>query len=318
MADASSPLLQLVLQEGGSHNNNWGDVLNQQLQKIEAAIAGSSSIGVTAGTTALTDDQVRPALLIFTGTLTADVIVQVPARTKGWSVLRNATGNYDITVTVGGGGGYVLPRAPGSLVDLFCDSSSVRRVGGLGQTPVGGKVSHFGASNPDPTTLIPCDGAAISRANYPELFAAIGVLWGAGDGSTTFNVPNVNGRYERGWGDTAVGTYLAGTIQSHTHAASTDAQGSHQHGGTTGADYPDHAHAYTQPIFTQQGYGGAQSLPAATGTQSTGTGGATQRHQHDYTTSFAGAHVHNITVAPTGGSETRPNSYSAMVLIRAK
>lgn len=40
---------------------------------------------------------------------------------------------------------------------------------------------------------MPCNGAAISRTAYPELFAAIGTTYGEGDGSTTFNVPDAEG-----------------------------------------------------------------------------------------------------------------------------
>ena len=44
-----------------------------------------------------------------------------------------------------------------------------------------------------PSNCLPCNGAAISRTAYPELFAAIGTTYGAGDGSTTFNVPDAEG-----------------------------------------------------------------------------------------------------------------------------
>lgn len=37
-----------------------------------------------------------------------------------------------------------------------------------------------------------CDGSAIGRTDFPQLFAAIGTEWGAGDGSTTFNLPQLN------------------------------------------------------------------------------------------------------------------------------
>jgi hypothetical protein len=44
-----------------------------------------------------------------------------------------------------------------------------------------------------PTGFLPCDGSAQSRSAFPTLFAAIGTTYGAGDGSTTFNLPNVPG-----------------------------------------------------------------------------------------------------------------------------
>lgn len=48
-----------------------------------------------------------------------------------------------------------------------------------------------------------CDGAAVSRTTYAALFAAIGVVWGAGDGGTTFNVPDCRGRSRVGVGQGA-------------------------------------------------------------------------------------------------------------------
>lgn len=54
-----------------------------------------------------------------------------------------------------------------------------------------------------------CDGSAISRTLYPELFAAIGTTYGAGDG-TTFNLPNFINRTF--WGGTTSGAYLDGTL----------------------------------------------------------------------------------------------------------
>lgn len=52
-------------------------------------------------------------------------------------------------------------------------------------------IRYAGASAPD--GWLACDGAAVSRATYALLFAAIGTAYGVGDGSTTFNLPNVAG-----------------------------------------------------------------------------------------------------------------------------
>ncbi|MGR2678738.1 tail fiber protein [Chromobacterium haemolyticum] len=60
-----------------------------------------------------------------------------------------------------------------------------------------GSVVHFARSTP-PTGWIAADGSAISRSTYANLFSAIGVTHGAGDGSTTFNVPDLRGVFLRG------------------------------------------------------------------------------------------------------------------------
>lgn len=50
-----------------------------------------------------------------------------------------------------------------------------------------------------PTGWIPADGRALSRTTYAALFSAIGTAYGSGDGSTTFNVPDLRGEFLRGW-----------------------------------------------------------------------------------------------------------------------
>jgi microcystin-dependent protein len=61
-----------------------------------------------------------------------------------------------------------------------------------------GMVMHF-ASSTAPTGWLECSGAAVSRTTYASLFSAIGTLYGVGDGSTTFNLPDLRGNFIRGW-----------------------------------------------------------------------------------------------------------------------
>ncbi len=55
------------------------------------------------------------------------------------------------------------------------------------------------ATSTVPTGYLECNGAAVSRTTFAALFAAIGTTYGAGDGSTTFNVPDLRGEFVRGW-----------------------------------------------------------------------------------------------------------------------
>mgnify|MGYP001598636208 CR=1 FL=1 len=86
-----------------------------------------------------------------------------------------------------------------------------------------GAVMAFARSTA-PAGWLNCDGAAISRTTFANLFSAIGVTYGAGDGSTTFNVPDLRGEFVRGWddgrgvdADRAIGTAQADLLKSHTH-----------------------------------------------------------------------------------------------------
>lgn len=115
-----------------------------------------------------------------------------------------------------------------------------------------GFIMMFGSNTP-PTGWVLCDGSAISRTTYSDLFAVIGTTFGAGDGSTTFNVPNMKTRLPRGkdTGDTLGATGGADTINiAHTHTVNSHTHSipSHTHGvgsfwatvtGGTGAVYFD-------------------------------------------------------------------------------
>lgn len=86
-----------------------------------------------------------------------------------------------------------------------------------------GQVSQFASSNV-PAGWVECDGSALSRDTYADLFAVIGTIWGAGDGSTTFNIPDMRGIISRGWDNGAgvdigreIGTYQDESIGPHNH-----------------------------------------------------------------------------------------------------
>ncbi len=75
-----------------------------------------------------------------------------------------------------------------------------------------------------PAGWLACDGSAVSRATYAALFAAVGTVWGVGDGVTTFNLPDLRGEFVRGLDNgrgvdagRALGTTQAGQVQAHHH-----------------------------------------------------------------------------------------------------
>ena len=69
----------------------------------------------------------------------------------------------------------------------------------LDTTPVGKIVMYAGGSAPRGWLL--CQGQAVSRTTYAKLFSVIGTTYGSGDGSTTFNIPNMKGRFPLGCGE---------------------------------------------------------------------------------------------------------------------
>lgn len=90
-------------------------------------------------------------------------------------------------------------------------------VGGL---PAGSIIQW--SSNTIPANWLLCDGSAVSRTVYPSLFAAIGTQYGVGDGSTTFNLPDLRGRVAVGKNGGSFGTLGAtGGAETHTHTEGT-------------------------------------------------------------------------------------------------
>lgn len=101
-----------------------------------------------------------------------------------------------------------------------------------------------------------CDGTAVSRATYNELFAAIGTTYGVGDGSTTFNLPDMVGRFPIGSGTpanpavTGGGPHALGTKGGEqTHQLTGAESATHNHGAVTGAGSA-HNHGITDPTHT--------------------------------------------------------------------
>ncbi len=94
----------------------------------------------------------------------------------------------------------------------------------LGVATPPGTVIHV-AKSTAPTGYLKANGAAVSRTTYATLFAAINTTFGSGDGSTTFNVPDLRGEFIRGLDDgrgvdtgRGIGTAQADDIKNHTHA----------------------------------------------------------------------------------------------------
>ena len=102
----------------------------------------------------------------------------------------------------------------------------------LGMVP-SGTVLYF-AGQTAPAGWLKANGAAVSRTAYAALFAAIGTTYGAGDGRSTFNLPDLRGEFLRGWDDgrgvdagRVFGSAQAHALQSHQHglAVAADAAG---------------------------------------------------------------------------------------------
>jgi microcystin-dependent protein len=94
-----------------------------------------------------------------------------------------------------------------------------------------GVVLDFAGATP-PTGYLICQGQAVSRATYSTLFGVIGTTWGAGNGSTTFNLPDFRRRVTVGSGGTGtstLGNNLANSGGAEVHTLTINEIPSHDH-----------------------------------------------------------------------------------------
>lgn len=139
----------------------------------------------------------------------------------------------------------------------------------LNGPPVGTIIDHAGGSVP-PGWLV-CDGSAVSRTTYAGLFAQIGTAWGSGDGSTTFNLPDLRERVTRGKADSGTGSTVGQVFGADTHIHT---MGTHVHSeGSHNHDIGPHGHT---------GISMAGASVTAIGREGTGSTFeyATKTHEH--------------------------------------
>ena len=177
--------------------------------------------------------------------------------------------------------------------------------GGLASGIPTGTILTFGATNP-PSGFLECNGSAISRSTYASLFSILSTTHGAGDGSSTFNLPDLRGQFVRGWDNSAgvdSGRSFASsqTDQNKNHTHTTDSQsltGSVSHLSGSLANNPGSASG----IITKL------SPTSAVGARSSGSANASG-------ISIDATHSHTIS-SSGGGTEARPKNIALMYIIK--
>jgi|GEM_PF-5117927 len=161
--------------------------------------------------------------------------------------------------------------------------------GAQGEQIPAGMIGPF-AGAAAPSGYLKCNGAAVSRAVYAALFAAIGIRYGTGDGSTTFNLPDLRGEFIRGLDDgrgidsgRALGTLQEDDFKSHDHAGSLSPAPDHIHSAWTDTQgWHDH-------WVIGRREGGGYGLTVTGGHQ-----GNPMIWDGGQTTSGSGNHAHNV------------------------
>lgn len=176
-----------------------------------------------------------------------------------------------------------------------------------------GTILPYGGSSA-PSGFLFCFGQAVSRSTYADLFAVIGTTFGAGDGSTTFNIPDLRGRIPAGqddMGGTAAnrltgqpggvdGDMLGAAGGDETHSLTIVEMPSHPHSGTT-----DSSGTHTHPVSGESPQNNSAVGPINAGY----TGTSVSRD-----TDSAGSHTHTFTTDATGGDGSHNNVQQTLIV----
>jgi len=276
-----------ALSQPAYNSSSWDVPLNANFGVIDTALGSTATVSNTSAYT-LVAAEYQCMALYFNGSLSADLSISIPSGVGGMWIVTNATTDASAAIptyltvksSAGWSVGVVVPRSVNTVV--FSNGSEVY-FAQQNTTPSGTIIQFAGTSAP--TGYITCDGTAVSRTLYPNLFAAIGTTWGSGNGTTTFNIPDLRGAFLRGSGTSSldpssprsVGSFQAEAFASHTHTDS------------------GHTHTSYGPNTSNIAAAAGQSNPNFT-TTATGTG-------------FAN-------IQATGGAETRPDNYAVLYCIK--
>ena len=159
-----------------------------------------------------------------------------------------------------------------------------------------GAVMYFAMSGP-PTGWVKANGAALNRTTYAELFTAIGTTFGSGDGSTTFNVPDLRGEFLRALDDGA-GIDTGRTL-----------------GSTQSAANLEHGHYVGTGSFTSGGGGNGGAYSAGDAYRQINANISTYRYGGVNTTVYP-TDSNALKAQNDGGSEARPRNIALLACIK--
>jgi microcystin-dependent protein len=295
---------------------------------------GSAAVWTTSRTITLAGDLTGNVLINGS----ADVTLTATIAADSVALGTDTTGNYMSGVTAGTGISVTHTPSEGSSATIAVDATYNRLV------PSGSIITWGGSSASPPSGYLTCDGTTVSRTTYAALYAVIGDRYGAGDGSTTFTLPNfasglipfstttLNASPGTGTRQTQTVNTANTASSGHAHTFSSTTSGNqsadHTHGissQATGNASVDHSHA--QNAVNTGNVSADHSHSGNTGTESANhshvyfkgnsgananSGNISANHSHGFTTGGISAnHFHTTNASNTGGhSVTHTHNFS--------
>lgn len=174
----------------GTDVGTWGTPINNNFGIIDNSFGGVATIALTNSPVTLSPSQYQCAFLTFTGAISANIAITLPAVGSFYTVINQTTNSsaFFLTMLTTAGGGQVIGVPPGETTDIFTDGTNVK----ITSLPhIGSYWDYAGSSTPAWVTActIPpwlyCNGTTFSSATYPELATILN--------STT--LPDFRGRF---------------------------------------------------------------------------------------------------------------------------
>lgn len=298
-----------VEDDEGTHisvSATWSSPVSATLTMVVSPSGPSGSLSTTSGASGTATALLSGAneSTTYTIRITASTAASSTAGSNlaAASITKSATASaaiFPLDFHHGGRGAGIMAAAPVDGLRMMGGSALIDWNGvyiGLGMA---GMIQMF-AGTAAPAGWLMCNGAAVSRTDYATLFAAIGTTWGAGNGSTTFNLPDLRGR-------APIGAGTGSGLSARTLGSK---------GGTQDAVVPYHRHSvakvssaitgggHTHPLTyntdAASGTAKARVVPNGSGDTTSNNGARSNTHTHDLP-------AHNTDYVGTSGNTTGAN-----------
>jgi hypothetical protein len=199
----------------------------------------------------LTDDEVADAInnLYNTGQIQVTGAAQPFPRPTGTPQLLHGDGSPEGRVFAPQGSAYMRRDNTGASSSLYVKTTGITISTGwlplsTATIAVPTGVIHQWPASTAPTDWLLCDGSAISRTVYSDLFSLIGTTYGSGDGSSTFNLPDLRGRIPVGYAASG-GHSDVSTLGLNEGSSLANRRPKHPH--SNGLTLPNHGHSMSDP-----------------------------------------------------------------------
>lgn len=326
MADTFTAFLNMTLPEIGASDDTWGDKLNDNFDILDALFAttGEGTVVVRDGD----DNALTSGINIRKAAGNNRVINLFSGASSRWSfgaesgAETGSNAGSDFFLNRYGddgsfiGGALGISRATGAVtfeVTPKVGGNDVIHKGNISNIalPIGAPIPWLTSNLP--TGWLWMNGIAVSRTTYPLLFAELGTFYGAGNGSTTFNLPDwreVIPLGVAGMGSTGgrgltsfAGWNVMGTVYGSQDVTLSAAQMPvHTHTGITSTPTTFHSHAVKKPAnynTPAQVVGGASAFFWTGGPTTESSGDDSPLHVHTFTTDASGSSTSHNNMPPT-------------------